>query len=150
MNMAASLDQSLGIFDYLPKPEPPSLSNSMSDLGSGSSSLRGHEEEDDEESGEGGGFGHSFSSSFPACASGTTANTTTTLTTTTTAATTAVGASAGKGEAGKRKRGAGNGAQGGSDDKRQKKLELNRLASRVSVGVCGWVWGSGEELARHD
>ena len=143
--MAASLDQSLGIFDYLPKPEPPSLSNSMSDLGSGTSSMRGHEEEDEEEGGE--GFVQSFSSSFPACASGTTTATTATTTTTATTATRAVGVSA---ITGTRKRTASSRAQGGSDDKRQKKLELNRLASRVSGGVCvcmpcaGWVEGGKE------
>ena len=147
MNMAPSLDQSLGIFNYLPKPEPPSLSNSMSDLGSGTSSMRGHEEEDEEEGGEGEGFVHSFSSSFPACASGTT--TATTATTTTTTATRMVGVSVGA-ITGTRKRAASSRAPGGSDDKRQKKLELNRLASRVSERVCvcmpcaGWVEGGKE------
>ena len=150
MNMAASLDQSLGIFDYLPKPEPPSLSNSMSDLGSGTSSMRGHEEEDDEQCGEGQGFAHSFSSSFPACASSTTTDTTATTTTTTTTATTAVNVSVGA-VTGTRKRTASSRAQGGSDDKRQKKLELNRLASRVSERACVCVWmpcvgrGKGEK-----
>ena len=149
MNMAPSLDQSLGIFNYLPKPEPPSLSNSMSDLGSGTSSMRGHEEEDEEEGGEGEGFVHSFSSSFPACASGTTTATTATTTTTTTTATRMVGVSVGA-ITGTRKRAASSRAPGGSDDKRQKKLELNRLASRVSERVCvcmpcaGWVEGGKE------
>ncbi len=144
MNMAASLDQSLGIFDYLPKAETPSLSNSMTDMGSGNSSMRGHEEEDDEESGEGQGLAQSFSSSFPACASSTTTDTSGTATTTTTTGTAAVNVSVGA-ITGTRKRTASSRAQGASDDKRQKKLELNRLASRVRGlvrvhAICGgWV-----------
>ncbi|KAM3570930.1 hypothetical protein VYU27_007021 [Nannochloropsis oceanica] len=129
--MAASLDQSLGIFDYLPKAETSSLSNSMTDMGSGTSSVRGHEEEDDEESGEGQGFSQSYSSSFPACSSSTTTDTAGTTATTTTTGTAAVNVSVGA-VAGTRKRIASSRAQGASDDKRQKKLELNRLASRES------------------
>jgi hypothetical protein len=123
MNMAASLDQSLTIFDYLPKAEPPSLNNSMSELASAVSSMRGNEDDDDERE-ENGTYVNSYGSSFPASASGTsnlTAASTASKSSTTVASSGAT-----------RKRSTAN-AHGSSDDKRQKKLELNRLASRVSL-----------------